>query len=199
MLVLGPGSEAEMIACFLSAELTSTRFGPAIQTALAANGQPESLLTYPDLSDADENAARRALLALTRGYGEHRELFDGTFPASVTWTRAVLTPAELTRVRYMDYSYWIELSGGTRLPADAAKRIKAGHRAYDIPNDRLETAGQAAQAGVRFPPLILVGVTHDNLVCLEGHLRLTGYALAGFPANVECLLGTAPDMGRWAH
>jgi hypothetical protein len=52
---------------------------------------------------------------------------------------------------------------------------------------------------VRFPPLILVGETHDNLVCLEGHLRLTGYALAGFPAAVECLLGTAPDMGRWAR
>jgi hypothetical protein len=199
MLVLGPSSEAEMIACFLGAELTSTRFGPVIQSALAANGHPESLLTHPDLSDTNENAARRALLALTRGYGEHRELFDGAFPAKVTWTRAVLTPAELAAVRYMDYSYWIELSGGTRLPTDAAKRIKAGHRAYDIPNDGAIAAGQAAKAAVRFTPLILVGETHDSLVCLEGHLRLTAYALAGFPAAVECLLGTAPDMGRWAH
>jgi len=33
MLVLGPGSEAEMIACFLGAELASTRFGPAIRSA----------------------------------------------------------------------------------------------------------------------------------------------------------------------
>ena len=57
----------------------------------------------------------------------------------------------------------------------------------------------ATVRGVRFPPLILVGETHGNLVCLEGHLRLTGYALAGFPAAVECLLGAAPDMGRWAH
>ena len=60
MLVLGPSSEAEMIACFLSTELTSTRFGDAIRSALAANGQPESLLTHPDLSDTNENAARRA-------------------------------------------------------------------------------------------------------------------------------------------
>ena len=111
----------------------------------------------------------------------------------------MLTPAELAAVRYMDYSYWIELSGGTRLPSDAAKRIKAGHRAYGIPNDGAIAAGQAAKAAVRFPPLILVGETNDNLVCLEGHLRLTAYALAGFPAAVECLLGTAPDMGRWAH
>jgi hypothetical protein len=199
MLVLGPATEAEMIACFLSAELTSDRFGPQIRSALAAIGHPESLLTHPDLSNADQNAARRALLAETRGYGENRELFDETFPTKVTWTRAVLTPAELAAVRYMDYSYWIELSGGTRLPADAAKRIKAGHRAYGIPNDRAIAAGQDAQAAVRFPPLILVGVTHGNLVCLEGHLRLTAYALAGFPSPVECLLGTSPDMTLWAH
>jgi hypothetical protein len=198
MLVLGPSSEAAMIACFLGAELTSERFGPEIRSALATNGNPESLLTHPDLTDAAANAARRAVLAATRGYGEHRELFD-VFPDDVTWTRAVLTPAELAAVRYMDYSYWIELSGGTRLPTDAARRIKAGHRAYDIPNDGAIAAGQAAKAAVRFTPLILVGETHDNLVCLEGHLRLTAYALAGFPAAVECLLGTAPDMGRWAH
>jgi hypothetical protein len=187
-----------MIACFLGAELTSTRFGEAIRSALAAHGHPGSLLTHPDISNASENAARRALLALTRGYGEHRELFD-IFPDDVTWTRAVLAPAEIAAVRYMDYSYWIELSGGTRLPADAARRIKAGHRAYDVPNDGALAAGQAANAGVRFPPLILVGETHASLVCLEGHLRLTAYALAGFPAAVECLLGTAPGMGRWAH
>jgi hypothetical protein len=198
MLVLGPGSEADMIACFLHGELTSTRFGEAIRSGLTAAGQSERLLTHPDLSDADENAARRALLALTRGYGEHRELF-GVFPDDVTWTRAVLTPAELAAVRYMDYSYWIELSGGTRLPADAAKRIRAAHRAYGIPNDGAIAAGHAVQRGVQFPPLILVGETHGSLVCLEGHLRLTGYALAGFPAAVECLLGTAPDMATWAH
>jgi hypothetical protein len=49
----------------------------------------------------------------------------------------------------------------------------------------------------QFPPLILVGEKRDELVCLEGHLRLTAYALAGFPVDVECLVGTAPTMGRW--
>ena len=62
MLVLGPSSEAEMIACFLGAELTSERFSEAIRSALAAAGQPESLLTHPDLSNANENAARHGPL-----------------------------------------------------------------------------------------------------------------------------------------
>ncbi|MER5529441.1 hypothetical protein ABT075_33460 [Streptomyces sp. NPDC002677] len=39
----------------------------------------------------------------------------------------------------------------------------------------------------------------DDLVCLEGHLRLTAYALVGFPTGIECLIGTAPAMGRWAR
>jgi hypothetical protein len=104
-----------MIDCFLGAELTSERFGPEIRSARAANGHPESLLSHPDLSDANENAARRALLALTRGHGEHRELFDDTFPANVTWTRAVLTPAELAAVRF---SVRRPISGGFQRQKD---------------------------------------------------------------------------------
>lgn len=93
--------------------------------------------------------------------------------------RAVLSADELSRVRYVEYSYWEEISGATRLPADAARRIRA--------------------RGERFPPLILVGHRRERLVCLEGKLRLTAHALEGFPVEVECLVGTAATMGRWAQ
>jgi hypothetical protein len=36
-------------------------------------------------------------------------------------------------------------------------------------------------------------------VCLEGHLRLTAHTLVGFPADVECLVGTARTLAGWAH
>lgn len=196
MRVLGVSSEDEMVACFLGAELTSERFGEGIRSHLVAAGQTERLLTHPDLSDATANAARRAVLAATRGYGENRELFED-FPDHVTWTRAVLSADEVAEVRYVEYSYWEELSGGSRLAADAAVRVEAGVRVFDVPNDRFVTAAHALVGGVRFPPLILVGEGPDALVCLEGNLRLTAYALAGFPTDVECLVGTAPTMGRW--
>jgi hypothetical protein len=106
---------------------------------------------------------------------------------------------EIARVRYMDYSYWYEISGGSRLPADAAARIQAGIRAWDVPNERFTQAARALARGEQFPPLILVGENQRELVCLEGHLRLTAYALAGFPVDVECLVGTAPTMGRWTQ
>lgn len=196
--MLRASSEAEMVACFLRGELSSDRFGPAIRDALVASGQSEELLTRPDLGDASANRARRAVLAATRGYGENRELFEG-FPARVRWISAVLTRAEVSRVRYMDYSYWIELSGGSRLPVDAASRIRAGRRAFGVPNQGALDMADAVARGDPFPALILVGRRRDQLVCLEGHLRLTAHALAGFPFAVECLIGTARAMARWAH
>ena len=197
MQVLGMSSEDEMVACFLSGELSSRRFGQKLRSRLAAAGQAEQLLTHPDLSEAGANFARRALLAATRGYGENRDLFEN-FPTQVAWTRALLSADEAAGVRYLDYSYWVELSGGSRRPADAAIRIRAGLRAFDVANEPFVEAADALIRGERFPPLILVGESQDNLVCLEGHLRLTAYALVGFPSDVECLIGTASAMGRWA-
>ena len=198
MQVLGPSSEDEMVACFLSGELSSRRFGESLRSHLAAAGQAELLLTRPDLSDAGANFARRALLAATRGYGENRDLFEN-FPTQVTWTRALLSADEAAGVRYLDYSYWVELSGGSRRATDAAARIKSGLRAFDVPNEPFVDAAHALLTGERLPPLILVGERQDKLVCLEGHLRLTAYALACFPTDIECLIGTALDMGRWAQ
>ena len=191
-------SDDEMVATFLRGELSSERFGGDIRACLASCGQSERLLTCPNLSDAEANAARRRVLAATRGYGEDRELFID-FPAQVTWIRAVLCADEIARVRYMDYSYWYEISGGSRLPTDAAARIQAGIRAWDVPNGRFTEAARALAGGEQFPPLILVGENQLELVCLEGHLRLTAYALAGFPVDVECLVGTAPTMERWTQ
>ncbi|MEV0415871.1 hypothetical protein AB0I68_35190 [Streptomyces sp. NPDC050448] len=196
--VLGMSNEDEMVACFLSGELSSQRFGQNLRSHLAVAGQAEQLLTHPDLSDAGANFVRRALLAATRGYGENRDLFEN-FPTHVTWIRALLSVNEAAGVRYLDYSYWVELSGGSRRPTDAAARIKAGLRAFDVPNEPFVDAAHALIRGERFPPLILVGERQDNLVCLEGHLRLTAHALVGFSTDIECLIGTAPTMGRWAR
>lgn len=201
MRVLHESSADEMIACFLRGELTSRRFGPGLHAALTAAGLSERLLTDADLSDENQNRARRDLLAVIRGYGQGRDVFDEDFPApaSVRWVRAELQQAELARVRYIDYSYWNELSGGSRLPVDAARRIRKGVRVFGVSNQQFIDAAHAVARGQQFPPLILAGQRLDDLVCLEGHLRLTGYALAGFPVDIECLIGTAPAMGRWTH
>ena len=196
MRVVRDSSEDEMIALFLLGELTSERFGEGIRTALMAAGQTETLITAADLGDAVQNRARRAILATTRGYGENRDVFEN-FPGRVRWVRAMLAPGELARVRYIEYSYWNELSCGSRLPADAAQQIRRGIKVFGVSNRRFLRAARAVERGEPFPPLILAGRRRDRLICLEGHLRLTAYALAGFPCEVECLVGTARTMDRW--
>jgi hypothetical protein len=196
--ILGESREEDMVAVFLQGELSSHRFGPAVRDALLAGDELESLLTDPDVKDQRANQARRAVLAATRGYGEDRELFEH-FPAAVKWVRAQLAATELARVRYIEYSYWNELSGGSRLAADAARRINAGVRPFGVSNERFRRAARALQSGERFPPLILAGPHYDDLVCLEGNLRLTAHALAGFPIEAECVVGTAPALERWAQ
>lgn len=196
--VLREGSDDEMVLCYLAAELSSERFGAMVRAELDARDLPVSLLTDPDLADTRQNLKRKMVLAATRGYGEDREMFEH-FPSSVVWTWVWLEPADLARVRYVDYSYWNELSNGTRVPLDAANNIAAGVEAFDVPNGRFLRAAEAVRRGQRLPLLILAGPTWDGLVCLEGHLRLTAYALARFPVGLECLVAASPALDRWAQ
>ncbi len=194
----GACGEGEMVACFLRGEWSSERFGADLRRALKRLGEPATLVTEPDVECRADNVRRREVLRATRGYGDNRELFID-FPSDVQWCRAVLSGEELACVRYVDYSYWIELSGGSRLARDAAVRIESGVTAFGVPNDRFVAAAHALRQGATFPPLILVGVRRDELVCLEGNLRLTAHALAGIADEVECLVGTSPSMAAWAQ
>lgn len=195
--IVRASSADEMVACYLAGEITSERFGDAIRAELAARGLNDDVVTAPDIADTPENRARDAVLAATRGWGEDREMFTG-FPTDVSWVWARLRPDELARVRYIEYSYWNEISGGSRLPVDAARRIEAGVTVFGIPNTRFLRLADVLRGGGTFPPLILAGPARDELVCLEGHLRLTAYALARFPTELKCPIAVDPRLAHWA-
>jgi len=196
---LRPGSEAEMVALFLRTELTSDRWQDDLRALLERAGLPEDVVTAPDLDRDAENKARLRLLTEHRGYSTRTDYFPG-FPDDVRWQWMAITPAELATVRYIEYDYWDELSGGTRLAVDAARRIRGGVTPFGVPNDRVLAMAQAVADGARFPPLILVttGVGRD-LVVLEGHVRLTALMLARnqLPPQLEVLIGSSPAMTRW--
>jgi hypothetical protein len=193
---LRSSSEAEMVALFLRTELPAARFRDTLQALLESDGLPERVITDPDLGDDAENRARLRLLTEHREYGTRAGLFDG-FPDDVCWQWMAITPAELARVRYIDYDYWVELSGGTRLAVDAAPRIRAGVAPFGVPSDWALGMAQAVADGTRFPPLILVTTgPGDDLVVLEGHCRLTAYMLARdrLSPELEVLVGSSPAM-----
>jgi hypothetical protein len=200
MRILHRVTEDAVIATYLQGELDSQRFGPDLSRHLAKTGKPREILTHPNLADQRENRLRRDLLNATRQYENRTGLFD-RFPHDVTWHLAILSQEEILKARYINYSYWVELSDGSRLPADAAQRIREGKEVFGVSNEQFHKAAEAIKRQESFPPLILVAPNPDSpLVVLEGHLRLTAYALAegSMPAELEAYLGVSPDMAKWA-
>jgi hypothetical protein len=187
-----------MVALFLGTELDAARFRDKLHALLHAAGLPESLVTAPNLDDPAENQAREQLLTQHREYGTRTGLFEG-FPHDVGWEWMAITTAELATVRYVDYDYWVQLSGGTCLAADAAPRIRAGVAPFGVSSDWALGMAEAVADGARFPPLILVTTGTSGLVVLEGHARLTAYMLCPdrLPPELEVLVGSLPRGTGW--
>ena len=168
-------SEDEMIAVFVGSELESDRWREKLQ----------------ELGDLDP----RALLEGHRAYESRQGLFLG-FPYDVEWFRATVTTHELLDVLYINWDWWLRISAGTRSAREAARRIRSG----EVPGSTAEE--HEPWAARPQPPLIIV-TTPDwaKLVLLEGHVRLTAYAL--FPERVaeelEILLGISPQMPQWCQ
>jgi hypothetical protein len=132
------------VAVFPRGELDSDRFGGAIRQALARAEARDDVVTTPDLADTAENALGRRLLTETRAY-ETRDGVFGGFPDGVQWQRVVLAREELVAVRYIDWDYWLELSGGSQSPVDAAPPDPLRRRTLRNLHRRLPRRGGASR------------------------------------------------------
>jgi hypothetical protein len=212
MRTVRPISEAEMVALFLATEYPSPRTHQHILQVLQREGWPPSIIEQPNLRDGQENAQRRSILGAYRGYGQNTDYFEGLpsdmeytdyfegFPPDVQWEQAMLSRQELEQVRYIEYDYWVELSGGSRLPRDAREHILAGDEVFGVSNQRVLQMAEAFRSGTQFPTLILVGKNRESpLVVLEGHMRLTAMFLAPecLPAGLEVMVGFSEQMENW--
>jgi hypothetical protein len=191
-------SEDEMVAVFLKTEIASARFGKDILLLLERDGVGRNILDTPDIHDQKQNAYRAGLLGEYRGYRQKRDLFSD-FPENAPWYRAALAKEELAKVRYIDYSYWNEISNDTRLPVEAAKTVRTGREIYGVSNEGFLKMAQAVREGAQFPELILIGTSPDDLIVLEGHVRLTAYFLAPecLPDELTVIVGFAPEFASW--
>src|SRR5262245_18351672 len=175
-----------MIATFLRAEIDSARYGERIRAILARHGtDPERFLEDP--------AYCRRLPEEHRAYERGEGLFLG-LPDDLEWFRAALEPHEVLDILYIDWDWLLPVSGGTRRPRDAARLLRAGEIAgVDVSRDR---------PIVSAPELIAVTNTkHSPVVVMEGHVRLTAYALfpESLPDELEILLGVSERIAEWAN
>lgn len=77
MKLLRPTTEDDMIAVFLAGEFTSERFGAGIRDALEKLRVNGAIITNPDISNSVQNAHRRRILRMARGYGSKKSWFSG--------------------------------------------------------------------------------------------------------------------------
>lgn len=193
-----------MIAEFLRQEYAHhERYGARLGECLRLERVPAQHITRPNLNDPSGNGDRRRVFARYRGYGADGYSYLTDFPATgVAWNWVALTPPEMLQSKYIGYpgSIWMELSGGTRDPRVAARRIRAGCKASD-PGTRvfIDLAAKLC-AGLTVPPVMLVSADDgETRVILEGHTRITAWALApeAIPSEVAVILGVSPDIARW--
>lgn len=198
MKLLEQVPEAAMVAAFLKAEISSPRFAEDVREAIQSFGGDEAQIIHPDITNEHENELRARILGKYRGYRQNREMFID-IPANLTWLEAELSNNEIRDLKYVDYDYWNELTGGSHLVKDGVQNIQKGKIVFDVPNDRFLTLAEEIQKGKHvFEPIIVWGHTIDApLEILEGHLRATAFALAGnkAPASIKVLVGleSLPD------
>lgn len=189
----------EMVGIFLQAEINSNRWSKTLKEFLDRDQKPVTLLQNPDYTNIEENEYRRKLLGEFRGYGNNSYLFEH-FPTSIHWQRVLLSKEELKKIKYMNYSYWNELSGHTRLASKGAENVLNGIEVFGESNKGFIDAADAVKNGIKFPPIILVAQNTDSdLVVLEGHQRITAYLMAYeyMRDELEVIIGYSEEIIRW--
>ena len=199
MNVLRTSSEDEMILEYLNAEYRSERFSEQIKKAMKELMLDDSIILSADLNNTNENIARKKLLGEFRGYGLNRELFED-FPSEIQWSLCNFVSNDLNNIRYIDYSYWNELSQGTHSPLTAAQTVRNGIEIYDLSNEGFLKAAEYIKSGGKFFRPILLTSDFKRFVIVEGHFRITAYALVPeYFDNVECFVGkcSGDDLKKW--
>src|SRR5260370_38685492 len=113
-----------MIAVYLQTELNSVRFRRDIEAYAQKERIDLHMLHVPDWRNAQENALRRAILGVYRGYGRNEGYFIG-FPAGVRWEQVIFTREELEQVRDIAYYDWVGMSRRTTIALEGGKHCLA--------------------------------------------------------------------------
>lgn len=199
MKILYQSSEEEMILEYLRAEISSERFSDDIQETMKKLALDEKIISSADLQSDDENRKRRELLGSFRGYGRNESMFE-RFPVITDWKLCSFSQKDLENIRYIHYSYWSELSGGTHRPVDAAERIRKGICIYGQSNEGFNNAASYIRNGGTFPKMFFLTADFKSYVIVEGHLRMTAYAMAPDCFNdIEVIVGKcdADELSGW--
>ena len=199
MQILGDITEDQMIGSFLNGELNSVRFFSALKDEMKLLNINSQIIREPNFLNSKDNLLRRKLFGKFREYGENKKLFEN-FPTDIQWKRVSLSSQEVLKIRYINYSYWDEISKQTHSPITAAETIEKGEEIFGVSNKNFLKAAEFLRNGGNFPEMVLVAKNEDSqLIVLEGHLRLTAYSLASdrIPKKLIAVVGFSENISNW--
>lgn len=199
MKVVRESNENEVVLNFLTGELRSERFSIQLKETLKDLKTTEQIITKPNLNNQKENNLRKEILGKFRGYNKNFGIFEN-FPQIQSYNLCEFSTEDLKNIYYMNYSYWNELSNNTHSPLEAIKNIQNNIEIYNVSNKPFIDGINTLVKNKVFLPMIFL--THDNksFIVLEGHSRITIYALnQQFFKNVKCfvLKCSKEELDQW--
>jgi len=192
-------SENEMVYEFLKMEIESDRYEEQIETVLNEMQISRDIITNGNIMSERENNLRAEILRRFRGWRDE-ELFEN-FPQKIEWVWTEFGKEDISKILYIEYSYWNEISNYTGSPLEAAKYILSGKPVFNMPTDHFIEASQELKNGITFPPMIfLTDESESRYIILEGHCRMTAYGLVPeLFENIPVLLGYCKfeELNKW--
>ena len=192
MELLRPANAEDVVEAWIRAEVDSSRFGPRLDELMAGHGRDRTALEDPHY--------RLELLTEFRPGGGPEDSdqiwVDGLPLSELEWWYATVTREELAEVLYIDWGFWLEVTGGSRRPRDYIRRLERA----DV-SPALRDVVAAIQDRQPLPLMILVDSgPGTRTVVVEGHLRLTAYAMAAAtaPDKIEVLFGRSTLVADWS-
>ncbi|MCA9336296.1 MAG: hypothetical protein KDA17_03595 [Candidatus Saccharibacteria bacterium] len=183
MNIIRSSSPDEAILAWLQAELASKRFQNDLQNSLDKYELSTQIITEPNLSDTSENNLRLKVLK------DYRDWFEDDLYA-YDWKLVELAVEDVKALRYIDYSYWNELSDNTHLVGVAAENVKRDKVVFDVSNAHFFDIAKAIETGAQFAPIVVLK-REQSLEIVEGHARATGYLLADNATKpLQAIVGT---------
>lgn len=181
-------SEDEVMAEFLKSDFNNADFED-YREALA------TLVNKPDLSDAVENAKRRALLFI-----RHASLWR-VLPEGTQWFEVALRPSDLERIRVFPRAHWRKVAKGDFAITEVVREIAGGRR--DVVDDnfvqKISEIRHWLEQDVDAGAVLLIGINERGpFTVLDGNHRLAASLLSAVePAKrfrVYC--GLSPKMAE---
>jgi O-antigen/teichoic acid export membrane protein len=179
-------SEDAAIAEFLKSDFHTSPFRD-YQVAF------ESVVSSPNLENAEENAKRRALLNI-----RHLRLWK-EIPQDTEWYEVEVNPAEFRNIRMFPRAQWRKVASGRFSSVDIAAGMRTRSHLLDpgFVSKIYSLRDQLEESEAPFGAVLLIGVSENEpLTLLDGNHRLMA-AMLGPPESLQklrFLCGLSPRM-----